>query len=188
MSLKYILLGFLNIKNMTGYELKHFFDDSVNNFWNANLSQIYPTLNEMKEKGYLEMDIQINDNSPNSKIYRITEKGQMVLTEWMEQSTPLPQIKKLFLAKLLIGAKFKKSFIVRQLEEQLALHESMLEALKEKLKNPPKNITDNTDNKEARKHEFFRQLIIDAGIKEEIASIEWCKETIDKINQMNYAD
>ena len=35
MSLKHALLGILTVRPMTGYELKQFFDSSVQHFWNA---------------------------------------------------------------------------------------------------------------------------------------------------------
>lgn len=184
MSLKHILLGLLNFHDMTGYELKQLIDKSINNFWSVNLSQIYPTLNEMKKKGLLDMNLQINEGTPNSKIYNITEKGKIELSKWMEETTPLPQTRMLFLAKLLIGAKFEKSLIINQIKEQLALHEAMLESFEaKKLEGLPQGLP-NIENEEV--HEFFLQLIVDAGIKQEKAAIEWCKETIGRLEQSDY--
>ena len=48
MSLKHALLGLLTHQPMTGYELKQFFDSSIQHFWNAELSQIYPTLKSLE--------------------------------------------------------------------------------------------------------------------------------------------
>lgn len=50
MSLKHALLGFLNYGPHTGYELKKVFDISVAHFWNAELSQIYPSLKALDLK------------------------------------------------------------------------------------------------------------------------------------------
>ena len=48
MSLKHALLGLLNYRPMTGYDLKQRFDHSISHFWSANLSQIYPTSEESR--------------------------------------------------------------------------------------------------------------------------------------------
>lgn len=183
MSLKYILLGFLNIQCMTGYKLKQLLDYSITNFWSVNLSQIYPTLNEMKKEGLLDVDIQVNEGTPNSKIYYITEKGKIELEKWMRETTPLPQTRNLFLAKLLIGTHFSKDLVISQIEEQLSLHEKALESLNKQFDAEPVSMC-NVENIE--KHKLFRQLIIDAGIKEENASIEWCKETIETLKKSKF--
>ena len=57
MSLKHALLGILGHGQMTGYELKQFFDSSVQHFWNAELSQIYPTLKSLEEGGFVAMHV-----------------------------------------------------------------------------------------------------------------------------------
>lgn len=183
MSLKYILLGFLNIHCMTGYKLKQLLDYSINNFWSVNLSQIYPTLNAMKKDEFLDVDIQVNEGTPNSKIYYITEKGKIALDKWMKETTPLPHTRNLFLAKLMIGTHFSKDLVITQLKEQLSLHEKALESLKKRFETEPICMC-NMENIE--KHKLFRRLIIDAGIKEEKASIEWCKETIEVLKESKF--
>ena len=44
MSLDHAILGFLNYKPLSGYDLKKVFDSSVRHFWYADQSQIYRTL------------------------------------------------------------------------------------------------------------------------------------------------
>ncbi|WP_275298519.1 PadR family transcriptional regulator [Clostridium sp. YIM B02555] len=182
MSLKHILLGFINIQSMTGYELKQLIDNSINNFWNVNLSQIYPTLGAMKEEELLDMEIQINEGTPNSKIYNITEKGRIELEKWMEETTPLPQTRKLFLAKLLVGVKFDKEILIKQVKEQLKLHQMALESLYKRLAGNTCNLPTTED---PEKYKLFTELVIDAGIKEEEASIAWCMQTIERLEKSN---
>ena len=47
--IKFILLGFLNYQQMTGYELKQFMDESIAHFWHAYHSQIYTSLRQMEK-------------------------------------------------------------------------------------------------------------------------------------------
>src|SRR5437588_126747 len=83
MSLKHALLGFLNYGPMTGYELKKFFDTSVAHFWNAELSQIYPSLKQLESEGLVEMQVDVQEDRPNRKVYSITEDGRNELVEWL---------------------------------------------------------------------------------------------------------
>ena len=57
MSLEYAILGFLNYRPLSGYDLKKVFDNSVRHFWPADQSQIYRTLARLAEQGYVEQEI-----------------------------------------------------------------------------------------------------------------------------------
>ncbi len=88
MSLEHAILGFLNYRPFTGYDLKKVFDFSVRHFWTADQSQIYRTLNRLTEKGWAEMEKIEQENRPARKDYRITEPGREALQEWL--ITPVP--------------------------------------------------------------------------------------------------
>ena len=48
-TLKYAILGLLNRKSMTGYDLSKEFETTLFEFWNAKHSQIYPELKSPKK-------------------------------------------------------------------------------------------------------------------------------------------
>ena len=48
--LKHGILGLLNYKEMTGYEIMEIFRDSLNYFWDAKTSQIYRELQGLEQK------------------------------------------------------------------------------------------------------------------------------------------
>ena len=50
MSLEHILLG-MQREPSTGYELGKKFSEGARHFWFAELSQIYPTLKRMRDRG-----------------------------------------------------------------------------------------------------------------------------------------
>ena len=84
MSLKYAILGFLNVQEMNGYQLKKHFDESISRFWSVSISQIYPTLNDMLKAELIT--VQENcDSSRGSKEYFITERGKEELKEWIKK-------------------------------------------------------------------------------------------------------
>ena len=50
-TLKYAILGLLNQKEMTGYDLMKQFESTLCEFWSAKHSQIYPELKKLTEEG-----------------------------------------------------------------------------------------------------------------------------------------
>lgn len=83
MSLQFAILGLLNYKPMTGYDLKKMFDESINHFWAASLSQIYRELGTLESKAYTTSVIQHQQDRPDKKIYSITESGKAAFKEWL---------------------------------------------------------------------------------------------------------
>jgi DNA-binding PadR family transcriptional regulator len=88
MSLEHAILGFLNYRPFSGYDLKKIFDTSVRHFWPADQSQIYRTLNRLADKGFAEMQKVEQESRPARKEYSITDSGREALREWLV--TPLP--------------------------------------------------------------------------------------------------
>src|SRR3954454_17398860 len=84
MSLTHAILGILQTQSLTGYDLKtQCFDRSIAHFWPADQAQIYRTLDKMTEQGWIESQIEFQDNRPNRKVYSITESGHAELRQWL---------------------------------------------------------------------------------------------------------
>src|SRR5712692_3445189 len=133
MSLKHALLGFINYGPMTGYELKKFFDTSVAHFWNAELSQIYPTLKHMEADGLVQMSVDIQEDRPNRKVYSITEAGRGELIDWLGQPAEPEQLREPLLIKVFFGAALPKQELLRVLEQEVARHQEYQASLEQGL-------------------------------------------------------
>jgi len=86
MSLRYGLLGSINLNPMTGYELVKEFDESLKYVWYATTSQVYSELSKMELDGWLKSERIIQDEKPNKRIYSITEKGKAKLLDWLSET------------------------------------------------------------------------------------------------------
>lgn len=58
-TLRYAILGLLNRKAMTGYDLSKEFQTSLAEFWHAKHSQIYPELKALAEDGLITFQTEI---------------------------------------------------------------------------------------------------------------------------------
>jgi len=76
-------LNSISCKNLSSYDLKKRFTDSPVLYWSGNNNQIYKTLLELLNEGLVTNEILYQENSPNKKLYSITEKGKVALKEWM---------------------------------------------------------------------------------------------------------
>jgi len=88
MPLAHAILGFLEYQPMTGYDLKKYFDQSIQHFWSATQSHIYKELETLEKDGMVESRIIPQEGKPNRKQYQITDAGRNELRTWV--STPLP--------------------------------------------------------------------------------------------------
>lgn len=100
MSIKFAILGILNWKSSTGYELKKIFEESSILYWSGNNNQIYKALIKMQDEELVTSEVVHQDNSPSKKIYTITKEGLAELKEWVMSSPEAPEFKKTFLVQL----------------------------------------------------------------------------------------
>ena len=102
MPLKHGLLGLLNYKSETGYDLDKTFKQSLGFFWKAQASQIYRELNKMEKEGWLESETIMQIGKPNKKLYSLTSKGEEELNRWLchHESMEWVTLRSEFLMKL----------------------------------------------------------------------------------------
>jgi len=89
MSLDNALLGLLNHRPMTGYDLKKILDHPMGFFWVAQMSQIYRELNKLEEKGLVKSEIESQERRPDRKVYQLTKEGKETFLNWLNKY-PLP--------------------------------------------------------------------------------------------------
>ncbi len=92
--LQYAILGLLNRKDMTGYDLTKEFQTELSEFWSAKHSQIYPELKSLSENHMVEFKTEITGNVLEKKLYSITETGRRELIKWEKSFTKLKALPK----------------------------------------------------------------------------------------------
>lgn len=121
--LKYVLLGSLHYRPLTGYQLKQFVDTSATHFWHAQTSQIYRTLHQLEADGLIASELQAQDDLPDRRIYRITVAGEEDLRAWLaEPMTEIAPTKDALLIRLFFSAQLDRETVLTQLRLQRALH------------------------------------------------------------------
>jgi DNA-binding PadR family transcriptional regulator len=109
------LLGFLDLRPMTGWELVAQIELSIGKFWNVTRSQVYRELSRLASDGLVKAgDLGPRDSQP----YEITDKGRTAFTEWINRE-PGPD---LIRSPLLLTVFFRDHVEPEKLERYLTAH------------------------------------------------------------------
>ncbi|MCJ7700945.1 MAG: PadR family transcriptional regulator [Anaerolineales bacterium] len=177
MSLEHAILGFLNYRPFSGYDLKKIFDTSVRHFWPADQSQIYRTLNRLTQKGWAEMEVIEQENRPDRKEYSITAAGQEALRQWLviplsfgdNRSAPLVQV-----------------FFAGQLsnDEIIAMYQRVADFMRMGLKqyeHIPQEMEAYADCVQSQREFFFWMQTLEIGKMMARTNLEWIENVIAQL-------
>lgn len=172
-TLKFAILGLLEQKPRSGYELSQEFESTLNEFWNAKHSQIYPELRKLTQDGSVEYQVEIVGTALEKKMYSITEKGQKEFMEWLDQDRPLPPTPKNELRlQVFFSGCLSPQRRLELLEHQLEEHQKRLDHLRHNQTKfggvvPPKD-----------SQEFGDYLVLMGAIMREENNCRWLEECI----------
>ncbi|GCF09857.1 PadR family transcriptional regulator [Dictyobacter arantiisoli] len=99
-TLRYIMLGLLWARPLSGYDIKQTFERAVAPYWNAGNSQIYTTLKNLHKAKLIDAEIIVQTSRPNRKVYSLTPAGEKDLARWLQEDVPERFTKDEFLTKL----------------------------------------------------------------------------------------
>lgn len=175
-ALKYAILGLLNRRSMTGYDMAKEFENALFEFWNAKHSQIYPELKQLTEKGLVEYKIEISGNVLEKKIYSITDAGKAELAQWAVTPHKIPAATKdEFRLQLFFSDSIDNEQRLNILSAKLAEHENKLAHLRQK-----SAIFDHiADMSDAAEAEFTDYLVWLGAVKREESCCDWLRKCIE---------
>lgn len=190
MTLDKILLGFLEAP-ASGYDLKKAFDDSVRHFWDAELSQIYPTLHRLRREGLVVSSTEPSDRGPDRKVYARTPEGLEALRDWlsvppMVENQRIEHLAQLFFLGQAHDADRTRTFL-EELLEVFARRLAGLRAIEAHHRQPgdpgdapfdlPAALTRDT---------LHPYLTLRYGIRRMAATVEWCEESLRLLEALGH--
>ena len=112
----YVILGLLGFGETSGYDLKNLADKSVALFYASPArSQIYTELRRLTEHGLaVEREVEQTDR-PDTRLYALTESGEVALKYWLEESpTSADAIKSHLLLKVFFGNRVDRQTLIEE--------------------------------------------------------------------------
>lgn len=173
---RYAILGVLNLKPASGYDIKKFCDRTISHFWNENFGHIYPVLGQLQKEGLIKPDN--NEIQDRRKIYGITHKGRNELFNWLLEPVEFQQPRSELLLKISFGVEVPKEKVVEMLEDVKARYIS-------RLKDYKTMESSYVNDEKAQKHPQYPYWLapLRYGIIAAEAAVKWCDETIENISR-----
>jgi PadR family transcriptional regulator, regulatory protein AphA len=177
MSLDHAILGFLNYRPSSGYDLKKIFDTSVRHFWPADQGQIYRTLSRMSTKGWVEIEIFHQESRPDRKEYRITPAGRAELRHWLITPLTPEENRSAEMIQVFFAAQLTDAEILGIFEHAAELMRAGLEHYAQILR----NIEAYSEYTNSPREFFFWTLTLEVGIHNLKSSLEFIENLIRRI-------
>ena len=182
MHLDHAILGFLNHRPYTGYDLKRLFDRSIRHFWPADQSQIYRTLSRLAKQGLVEVEVVPQDNRPSRKVHRITQAGREEFRDWLGGKPREEEIREPFLIQIFFAGLLPD-------EEAIEILEAKAQELRELLRHF-NYVNDEPIDKQQEEHpareRYFWYLTLDHGLWMTQAALDWMEDAIKRIRNKDY--
>ncbi len=181
MSLEYSLLGFLQYHPMTGYDLKKALDESTQFFWHAELSQIYPELKRLEQKGWIKSEALPQEGKPDKKVYTITQTGREQLHAWLSDPVDeVPPIKNQVLLKLFFSGTLNKEEICSQLRCQLEVQRALQKRFQQ---DTPRKIQSAAETGSMTDPAMMWEIVRRYGEAQADMTVRWLEESLETVEK-----
>jgi len=180
--LKHGILGLLNYSNMTGYDIKTVFNDSLKHFWQAQTSQIYRELQALETNGWIKATHVEQENRPDKNVLSITEEGRKELKNWLENDTEKSPIRNHVLMKTFFRGEFSIDENIEYFKK-LPERETVFPEGSEKADSKRREYKTNIDNPIRA---LYWKFTSDFGIMYDKMLREWCANCIKELEAIKH--
>jgi PadR family transcriptional regulator AphA len=184
MSLEFAILGFLNYRPYTSYDLKKIFDTTIRHFWLANQIQIYRTLARLTEQGYTGMEKVSQDVRPDRKVYSIADAGLAKLRKLLAAPPSLEGTRSAGLSQVFFAGQLPDEDLLAKFKGFVAIVRASL-AQWDRI---PGQLEPFQEDVNSTREHFFWILTLDNGIRAARATLEWAESIIEKIKSGQVLD
>ncbi len=168
--LEYIILGFLQYKNMSGYDIKRFMENSIAYFYDASFGSIYPMLQKMQREGTVTMT-ETAEGGKIRKEYAITEAGRAAFHQWLRHPITLNRTRHDHLVRI---------FFYRWLPKDQAV--ALIQGFIHRVRG---EIGELTALRDSIQHSagMYEAATLDYGIQYYHFTVGWCEEFLRRLEK-----
>lgn len=170
MSTKFALLGLLNIKKMSAYELAKFAKESIGYFWNESYSNVHRTLKILADEKLITKMPQ--KGGRNKDTFEITSLGRQALSEWLSNHEHTTIYRDELLLKLFVSKSSDYPALLEDLKtalDEMLAQRQVYSELRAFVATRPENLS--------------YELALDYGIVQNETTISWLEKTIKKMEE-----
>jgi PadR family transcriptional regulator, regulatory protein AphA len=121
LNVRTLCLGYLSLREATGYEIKKDFEEGMFcHFMEASYGSIYPALNQLSLEGQVTVREEEQSGKPDKKVYAITPAGLTALTKALGVLPAQDKYKSEFLFIMLLQNQISAEHRIAAIEKQLS--------------------------------------------------------------------
>lgn len=181
MPLKHGILGLLNYRPMTGYDINRIFQTGIAFFWHAQTSQIYKELTTLMKNKWVESETIVQNDKPNKKLFHITEEGRLELGRWLKDAdlSEIMKYKNPMLVKIFFSSQVNVDMTMRLLEKYIQECKAVIERMNQDLP-----MLSEFETKIQKDHEsFYWGMTMTYGFMYYQNEIKWANWCIEKLKE-----
>lgn len=176
---KYALLGVLNLRSGSGYDIKKFCDSSIGFFWNENYGHIYPVLQKMEKEELVTKRVEQTEGKPSKNIYSITKKGKEELEQWLKLPIKTEPVRSELLLKIFMSKNIPVRDIIKNIQQiKEDCEKEFLQYLN------IENLLNNNYKETDRKNFVLWSITLKNGKQGTQAKLKWCEETLQLLEEI----
>lgn len=126
-----VVLGLLNTKSRSGYEIKEIVEDQLAYFFDASIGMIYPTLRNLEKEGKIQKTRVYQTDKPNKNVYTITDSGKKEFAQYLKSPIAQDIYKSDCLMRLYLGTELSDKEITHLIQQELKHKQELLQHLQD---------------------------------------------------------
>jgi PadR family transcriptional regulator, regulatory protein AphA len=120
LNVRTVCLGYLSLREATGYEMKKDFEEGMFcHFMEASYGSIYPALNQLAADGLVTVREEEQSGKPDKKVYAITPNGTQALRKALNVLPAADKFKSEFLFMMLLQQHITPEHRITAIEKQI---------------------------------------------------------------------
>ena len=178
-TLAYGILSLLSRDALSGYDLML----TIQPFWQAKHSQIYPLLAKMESQGYVRHVLVEQADKPDKKVYSITDAGLAALRDWLSEPAGERTIRDEMLIKIYSSWLGDHATLKKQFEGRIAAGEKRLQRMEESYAKLKEQYQDSEAGQDILSPAFSRYMLLRRAIEVTKSDLDWCRWGIELVEQ-----
>lgn len=171
---KDVVLGLLNQRDMSGYEIKEVFETQLKFFFDGTFGMIYPIFRKLEKDGLIQKKHVVQDLKPNKNIYSITELGKKEFMTYLNSKTVEETFKSDFLMRMYFGQDLDRDKVISFVEQEITRKKTNLSEL-----------TDNYERWTDNGMNSFQEITFMYGIAYYKSEIEVLDKALEQLKNQN---
>ncbi len=180
MSLDHAILGFLQYKPLSGYDLKAEFDFCLQKRWQADQSHIYRTLARLAANNWIETEVVRQIGRPDRKVYHITKKGREEMSRWLNVPAVNSEVRMAQLVQIFFAGHLSDEQVIKLFE---GLADMVRRYLPELHEFPKQVLLHPRDIHTTPRDEFLRLITLEYLIRTNEAYLNLLEDVIARLKR-----